>query len=353
MARFDRDELWLGVDRLLDGAAARRRPLSDLRLHRVHLLLAQRIRLRGERIPAELERDERNAAFAALAAPVVLKRARDAYDGPLMLMKGPEVAAEYPDPLRRPFMDLDLLAGDPRAAQLALQSAGFEPIQPAAPFDGHHHLAPLIWPGLPLVVEIHRRPHWVDGLEPPSPAELFEAGVPTREGVAGVLAPAPEHHALLLAAHGWAHGPLTRLGRLIDAAALTVRSDERELELAARRWRCARLWRLSCRVVERVLLGRGRPLPLKLWAPHLAELRDRSVLELHAERWLAPLWGLQGRDALAALAATFATELRPCAGENWIDKATRVSRAMTHATLAESQYLAGVAPAHGRKEAER
>jgi len=352
MAHFDRDELWTGVDRLLDGVAASRRPLSDFRLHRLHLLLARRMRLRGESTPIELERDERQAVLAALAAPAVLKRARDAYDGPLMLMKGPEVAAEYPDPLRRPFLDLDLLAGDPGAAQQALLTAGFEAIEPAAPFDGLHHLVPLMWPGLPLAVEIHHHPHWIDRLEPPSSRELFEAGVPTCEGVAGVLAPAPEHHALLLAAHAWAHGPLTRLGRLLDAAALATRSDERELELTAGRWRCARLWRVTCQAVESVLLGRGNPLSHKLWAPHLAELRDRSVLEMHRERWFAPLWGLQGADALAATAAAFASELRPHPDENWIDKAVRARRAITHATLAESQYLAGVAPAHGRKEAQ-
>ena len=353
MARFDKAELWTGVDRLLDCVPTGRRPLSDPRLHRVHLMLARRWRLRGETVPSDLERDERQAALVALAAPVLLQRARDAYDGPLMLMKGPEVAAEYPDPLRRPFLDLDLLAGDPRAAQRGLLAAGFEAVQPAALFDGCHHLAPLKWPGLPLGVEIHHHPHWVDRLEPPSSAELFEAGVPTCTGVAGVLAPAREHHALLLAVHAWAHGPLTRLGRLLDAAALALRSDERELELVARRWRCARLWRVTCQASERVLLGRGNPLSLKLWAPHLAEVRDRTVLEVHRERWFAPLWGLQAGDALAAVAATIAGELRPHPQENWIEKAVRVRRAVAHATLAETQYLAAVAPTHRREEAQR
>ncbi len=40
----------------------------------------------------------------SMAAPLLLRRARAAYDGELMLMKGPEVAARYPHPSDRASM---------------------------------------------------------------------------------------------------------------------------------------------------------------------------------------------------------------------------------------------------------
>ena len=43
----------------------------------------------------------------------------------LILMKGPEAAARYPDPALRPFCDLDFLVDDPAAAHRALMAAGF------------------------------------------------------------------------------------------------------------------------------------------------------------------------------------------------------------------------------------
>ncbi len=43
-----------------------------------------------------------------------------------------------------------------------------------------HHLRPLWWPGLPLVVELHSRPKWIDGVAGPPVAELLEASAPGR-----------------------------------------------------------------------------------------------------------------------------------------------------------------------------
>jgi hypothetical protein len=42
--------------------------------------------------------EERRAAIATLAVPALLQTSPAAYDGLLMVMKGPEVALRYPDP---------------------------------------------------------------------------------------------------------------------------------------------------------------------------------------------------------------------------------------------------------------
>ena len=57
-------------------------------------------------------RSERMAAATAMAAPALLERTRTATEGPLLLVKGPEVARLYPDPALRCFRDLDILVPD-------------------------------------------------------------------------------------------------------------------------------------------------------------------------------------------------------------------------------------------------
>ncbi len=114
-------------------------------------------------------------------------------------------------------------------------AAGFvEEDDPEGIWVGIHHLPRLGWPGTTLAVEIHSEPKWPDGLRPPHNEELFEAAVPSEVGVADVLAPLPAHHALLLAAHAWAHQPLGRARDLVDVGALRAEADGAELERLAR-----------------------------------------------------------------------------------------------------------------------
>ena len=114
-------EILESVERLAD-----RSPTSSaLRAHGLHLFAARRLRMLGQPPPDELLTEEHVSAMRALAVPLVLERVRAAYDGQLILMKGPEVAALYPDPALRPFSDLDILADDPHAAQDALVASGF------------------------------------------------------------------------------------------------------------------------------------------------------------------------------------------------------------------------------------
>jgi len=78
--------LWEGVDRLLE------RLTPELATeHGLGPLEARRLRRAGEEAPEHLFREERAGRTAALVAPALLKRAREAYDGPLLLVKGPEL----------------------------------------------------------------------------------------------------------------------------------------------------------------------------------------------------------------------------------------------------------------------
>ena len=121
--------------------------------------------------------------MVGLAAIHLLQRVRAGDDGRIVLMKGLEVGAHYPDSALRPFRDLDLLVDDADLAQQELIEAGFEPTGDERLYVGIHHLRPLRWPGLPLVIEIHDRPKWLDWQAPPPTAELLNAAVPSRAGL--------------------------------------------------------------------------------------------------------------------------------------------------------------------------
>lgn len=351
MERLDRTTLWAAVDavadELLDQGLHDSIPLAALRSHRLHLLVAGRAQVRGVDVPPMLRQARQLAGLTASAVPRVLARARAASDEPLMLMKGAEAAAVYPDPLGRPYVDVDLLTADAPAVQRSLLAAGFQPLVSAPSVDAHHHLAPLHLPGLPVRVEVHRRPNWLSGLRVPAVAELFEAARPSALDVPGLLAPAPEHHAMLLAVHAWADRPLGRLGRLIDVEAMSLGGDAATLESVARAWGCTRLWRSTRRTAQSVLLNRRVPGSLMVWARSLPELRERTVFDAHLERWLAPVWAFPPGRALGCVASAMARDLRPHPGEGWGEKAARVRRAVAHAHRLESEHRAALSRALG------
>src|SRR5947208_1183874 len=109
-----------------------------------------------------------------------------------------------------------------------------------------HGVAPLVAARLrsrgeellevPLAVELHKTVKSPTGLRPPSTQALFEAAVPAAVDVPGLLAPAPLHHAVLLAGHAWAERPLERLRDLIDVAAVAASLDASELSQVAAEW---------------------------------------------------------------------------------------------------------------------
>jgi Uncharacterised nucleotidyltransferase len=327
--------LWPAVTELV----ARAPRLADLYSHRLELFEARRLRGAGQQLPDDLLARERRAEISALTAPLLLSRVRAAYDGPLLLVKGPEVAARYPDPALRAFGDVDLLTEDAGAAQRALLAAGFEEVGDPELYLDIHHLRPLCWPGLPLVVEIHSRPKWVDGLEGPPIAELFAAARPAAVGVDGVLAAAPGQHALLLAAHSWAHEPLRLLRDLVDVSALAAEADRSEIEATARRWGVERLWRSTIAAADFVLGDVQRPpAALRIWAQNLELARERTVLENHLQRWLSDFWVLPPRRAARRLPRVAASELLPEHDEGWRRKLGRTLRAVRNGLRRRSEH---------------
>jgi Uncharacterised nucleotidyltransferase len=337
--------LWASVDRLVD----RTPTTADVRSHRLEPLAARRLRVSGRDVPEELLAEERSAAVGTLAAPVLLERVRAACDGPLLLFKGPEAAARYPDPALRQFKDLDLLVPDADAVQQALIAAGFQPIGEPSLYVGIHHLRPLALRGFPLAIEVHSQPKWPANLRPPSTEELYASAGPTILGVRGMLAPSPAHHALLLAGHSWAHEPLRRLRDLVDIAAMIQGLDHFELSRLAMAWKVERLWATTVAAIA-ALFYKGRfPLALRLWARNLLKARERTVLENHLERILSNFWILPAPDALGELVSILAQEVRPAPGEGWADKRSRSGRALRNALRRRSEHEAAL----GRRRRER
>lgn len=324
-ASDDRAErIWLGVDRLIDRAPT----IHDLRRHGLQLLAAQRWRELGRPIPEQLRHDDQLAAAVTLTAPLVLERVRTAWPGRVAVMKGPELAARYPSPQTRAYSDLDLLVDDAAEAQKALLAAGFRPVGDPRLYVDIHHLRPLVAPGLALAVEVHDRPKWIDGLEPPPTDELLASAVPSASGLSGILALGSREHALLLAVHSWAHEPLARISHLLDVALMAEGVEPTELSSLARSWGVERVWTTTAKAADGVLLGGGGSFPMRTWARNLARARERTVLESHLERWLAAFSALPPHKALAASARAVAWGARPAPGESWRVKLRRVRRAL-------------------------
>lgn len=328
---------WERVEQLADRAPT----IADLHFHRLELVAARRRRERGERVPPQLRDAECYAAVNAMAAHDVLRRIRAAYPGRMLLMKGPEVAARYPDPALRPFRDLDLLAEDAPAAHRALLDAGFALAGAWAPHVDLHHLQPLCWPGLPIGIELHTAPHFPEGIAPPPVAELFAAASPARFAGGIVDAPAPAAHALLVAAHAWAHAPLAHIGQLVDTALLAAEADRAQLDALARRWGCRRLWHATQAVIDALLCAdRALPAAARVCAPHVREARERTLGERHVEELLSPLFGLPPSRAAAQTARILVRRVRPGDEESWAHKLMRARRALRNARLRLSEHEA-------------
>ena len=328
------ERLWDGVNRLVDRAPH----LADLRSHRLELVAARRWRELGRPVPPELVEEERLSAVVALTTPILLERARAAYDGTMLLMKGPEAAARYPDPALRIFKDLDLLVDDAEAAQRALLAAGFHAVGDPALYEDIHHLRPLAFPGLPLTIELHSRPKWIDGLPSPTPRELFAVAEEHPTGFEGVLVLPAAQHALLLAAHSWGHEPLRRLRDLVDVAAVAQGLDRDALRGLAAAWRMERAWTTTVGAADALFLGGSTPWAVRVWARNLEKARERTVLENHLARWLSNFWALPAPDAIRSLGSTLGREIRPSPGEGWGAKLSRSARAVRNAALRRSEH---------------
>jgi len=331
------DRLWESVDRLI-GTAPDERALT---VHRLEPLAARRLRGLGHDVPEAAAESERLGAAFGLAAAAHLTRARAAVEGPLLVVKGPELAALYPDPATRVSRDVDLVAPDPEAVQQQLLAVGFAQAGSADYYADAAHLVPLAWPGLPVEVEVHGRPNWPPWLEAPSAEALLEGAVPSATGVDGLLAPAPERHALVLAAHAWTHGPLTRLRDLLDVALMTTEADRAEIERVAAAWGLTKLWRTTDAIAAALFLGGPAPRPLRTWARNLSEARERTVLEQHVGRWVGWHAALPRRQAARATVDELRDDLTPERGETWGSKVRRSGRAVRNAFVPRSRHERG------------
>jgi Uncharacterised nucleotidyltransferase len=320
-------DLWGAVDRIVELAAND----ADVLDHRLATFAARRRRLRGADVPEEFARIERAAALAALTAPLTLDRVRAAVTGELLVLKGPEVAARYPDRALRAYGDLDLLPRDPSATHEALRAAGATPVGDPTLFVGIHHLRPLAWPDLPLVIEIHSRPKWVDQLPPLPVDDVFRTAGPAAVEADGYLAPSAEAHAVLLGVHSWAHEPLRRIRDMVDIAALLEEADRERAGALARDWGVGRLWRSTEGVVDALFFGGPTTPAMRLWAQNLARVQGRTVLENHLQRWLSDFSIMSPHRAAARLPGTLVSEVRPDRGEPWPQKLRRTGLALKNA----------------------
>ena len=169
--------------------------------------------------------------------------------------------------------------------------------------------------------------------------EILDAAEPSGLGIAGILAPAPPHHALLLAGHAWTHEPLRRLSELIDIAVVTQGTDRTAVRQLARRWGCERLWRTTERAVDAVLYGAAPPIALRTWARHLGDARERTILEAQLLRITGPAWGMPLRRVPREVLSAFARLLRRHHGERWRTKFARSGRLVRNAARPRSELL--------------
>jgi hypothetical protein len=327
--------IWAAVDRLVDSAP----DLAALRANRIHLLAARRWRSLGRAVPARLEADERLSGLVTLVVPELIHRMRSAYDGPLVVQKGPEIAARYPDAALRPYIDLDLLVPDASSVRRGLLAAGFTEVGNPLRYRDSPHGLPLHWPGSPLLVEIHAAPNlppWLQG--GPHSSELLAHAVPSSTGIDGVLTLAPLHHTLVIAAHSWAHGPMARVGDLVDVTVMSDGLDADELVALARRWDMERLWRSTRAAADAVLFGCPKPWPLRVWARNLPSVRERTVLENHIGLWLGAFSALGVAAGVRAMSVQVGKDLRQEGDESWATKLSRTQLAVRHARVPKSDH---------------
>jgi len=299
-------------------------------------------------VQPELLREEELAAIRTMLVPVLLTRIRAAYDGAVVLFKGPEVGTRYPDPELRPFVDLDLLVVDPERAHDTLLEAGFEELDdppwaasrrsPHEVFADMHHTRPLHSPGIPLKIELHRWPSWPRWLTPPAPEVLLDAAVPSTLGVDGVMTLPPAEHTLVLAAHSWVNEPLGRVRDLLDVTLMAAEADQEELHALARRWKIGRLWRSTFRAAEASLLQTRRStVAQRTWARNVPAMRERTVLEAHLENWISCYWTSPPLGATRLALSNLAWDLLP-AEESWRSKIGRAAGALRNARSPKSAH---------------
>jgi hypothetical protein len=228
--------------------------------------------------PERLTRDRRQHARRVLVAQHLLADQIAHHEGPIIVMKGLEVAMLYPRPVERPFRDLDLLMRDPQERWDRLVALGYRH-NPSRVGVEHHHLPALADLTGTLGIELHHHPN-VPNWANVSLDWVFETAQPSRTGIEGALRPRDDVHALLLTMHCW-KGGFTRLRDLFDAMLLAAMSRA-DVEETASSLGLRRLWRMSVRLADSTLFGdESRASGLDRWMmPKSLGIKDRRRVRL-------------------------------------------------------------------------
>lgn len=323
--------IWGAIDRVVD----QNLDPAVLRAHGLDLWAARQWHETGRTVPSELLAHERAASMAVLAVPSNLGWVRDVLDGPVVLLKGPEVAVRYPDPVLRPFGDLDLLVPQADDAQRRLRSAGCVEVK----WGSLQHKPALRCPGSLLLLEIHERPAWPNWTTAPVD-ELFASAIPSALGVDGILTVSPAHHAVLLAAHSWYHEPFRRVIDLVDIAAMTEGLDPVVLRELAEQWGLGRVWGATTRAIEAFQSGEPpQPWSDRLVGHHLWRVRERTMIERRLARWAAGFWAPTPAEIIHSVVWSISQDIVPAAGEAWGAKLARVPRALGNALRPASELV--------------
>ena len=331
---FDPVTSWEAIQHVVEGW-----PQETLGAHGLHLIAASQWRSSGASVPQDFQDAERLRAISTPAAAMLLKRIRATVPGKIILLKGPELASYFPDPMLRPFVDIDILTPDAADTQARLLQAGFREGRDDLNFHDLHHHTPLRYPGLPLAVEIHSTPKWLSWMSPPSTSQLLDASVPSSTGLDGIETLDPAHHAMVVAAHAWSHAPLGHLLRLIDLQYISEGQDPEKLRRLAADWGLGGVWQTSQVAINAVFYEgpRGHGLTRR-WIDQLARGHERSVSEQFLARALAPLWAPTLPAKITGLSAEMRSLILPEYLATWNQRAQRGYRALLHSRQSMSQY---------------
>ena len=190
----------------------------------------------------------------------------------------------------------------------------------------HHHLEPVRWPTIALNVEVHSAPNWPPRAKRPPLEEILEAAVPSALQVQGVWRPT-HSDALILSSHAWRHEPLHRIRDLLDIAVVSNGLDAGELDRLAAKWGMTKIWSTTTATIEALFYGGRRTVPLRSWARHLEEIRPRTVVENHLQRWVGAFWEEPPGPALARLGHELRDDSGPTratrGGQSWAASAAQ------------------------------
>jgi hypothetical protein len=304
--------IWGATTRVIDRCPN----VAALRYHGLAAIAAVHRRATSDEHLAEVDADLAQNAAAGLQGLEAVRAVREVVDGPLLLMKGLDVARLYPDPSLRRLRDVDMLVSDPDGTQWRLICAGFRETRgPGVEVDSRdrllHQLCPLQAPGLWIPVEIHRTPHWPFWCRPPSYEELIGDAEPSTVALDDVVTPRLEHHALIVLAHAWAGQPFEQFAQLLDVAVLLEKCDARDVVGVARRWRLERALDVARATIDCLLHNLGRvPFVTRHFAAHLETLAIPSPARRQFDRYASSVFVTSPAEAAVGGARAAARRAR-------------------------------------------